>query len=133
MRVSDATVADGVIVGEVDEEVTEEVVVDVVAGEVVVDEVDTEMVHPNIVVVDLISYVTTDTEVTAPSIEPFVHTDYGFSRGSIDRSMLIEYVDQMALRLWQGEVYVSYNSRLFYLFHTHYCFLLFYHFHIRYI
>lgn len=108
------------VVEEVVEEVAAEVDVEVVgvateevvgAGEVagvVVDEVDVEVVQLYAIVVDSVPSVTTDTEVTTPSTNPFVHTDRGFPGGPIDRSVLTKYVGHVALRLWHGEVHVFY-------------------------
>lgn len=116
-----AEVGDEVVTGDVVREVAEEVVGDVgreAAREVVEEvigpgEVDGvvvyEMVQPNIVVDDLVSSVIVDTEVTAPSTYPsFMLTDGGFPGGPVNRSVLIEYADHVALRLWQREVYVFY-------------------------
>lgn len=80
----------------------------VVADEEVVEEVVVEMVQSDVVFVDLIPSVTTDTKVTAHSTEPYVHTDGGFPRGPIDRSLLTKYVNHVAYRLWQREVHVFY-------------------------
>lgn len=77
------------VVGEVGREVAGEVVGEVFG--VVVDEVDTQVVHPDVVVVDLVPFVTADTKVTTYSTEPSMHTGGGFPRGPIDWSMLIEY------------------------------------------
>lgn len=58
------------------------------------------MVQPNADVVNSVSYVTADTDVTTPSTESSVHTAGGFPKGSIDRSVLTKYVDHVVLRLW---------------------------------
>lgn len=61
------------------------------AGEVVgvvVNELDVEVVQSDVVIVDLVSSIIVDTEVTALSIESYVHTYEGFSRGHVDRSVL---------------------------------------------
>lgn len=101
---------DEVVVGEVAVEVVGKIVGEVVgAGEVagvVVDEVDVEVVHSD--VVDSVLFVTTDTDITAPSTEPSVHIDRGFPRGLVDWSVFTEYADHMALRLWKRKVYVFY-------------------------
>lgn len=58
---------------------------------------------------DLTPYATSDAEVTTPALtEPSMNTDEEFSGGPIDRSMLIEYADQVTYRLWQREVYIFY-------------------------
>lgn len=57
------------------------------------------MVQPNVVVVDPVPFVTTDTEVTAPSTEPSMHTDGGFPGGPIDQSVFNEFADHVAYRL----------------------------------
>ncbi|XP_058784748.1 protein MAIN-LIKE 1-like [Vicia villosa] len=44
----------------------------------------------------------TDT-TTGASAEPLVHTNEAFPRGPSDRSVLTEYVDHVAFRIWQGE------------------------------
>ncbi|CAL5192578.1 unnamed protein product [Lathyrus oleraceus] len=80
----------------------------------VANEVTYGVVHPDVVVVDptvqsdvavadSVSSATTDTEIPTYSIEPSVHTDGGFLGGPIDRSVMIEYVDHVAYRLWQGD------------------------------
>lgn len=83
------------------------VVDDAVADEVFVDEVVTTMVQLDVVVADPVQFFTTDTMVTTPSTEPSMHIDGGFP-GPINRSVLTEYTDHVALRVWQGEVYVFY-------------------------
>lgn len=100
-------VADGVA-----NSVVEEVADSVVVVKEVVEETDLEevarVVHSDVDVVDSVSSTTADTEVKAPSTEHFVNIGGGFPGGPIDQSMLTEYVDHVALRLWQGDVYVFY-------------------------
>lgn len=71
---------DEVVTGEVDEKVAEEVAGEVVMEVVgmVVDEMDAEVVQPDVVVVDPNPSISADTQVTAPSTEPSVHIDGGF-------------------------------------------------------
>lgn len=87
---------DVALVDEVVDSVVEDVVDLIVVEEVVEDtgleEVDL-VVQPDVGVAYSVPSVTTDTEVTAPSTEPFVHTDGGFPRELIDRSVITEYVD----------------------------------------
>lgn len=83
-------------VGVADEEVAEKVVNEVA-----------EVVQLD-VVVDPVSTVNADAEVTTPSIEPSVRISGGFSGGPIDRLVLTEYVDHVTYRLCQGDVYVFY-------------------------
>lgn len=66
------------------------------------------VVYPDVDVIDPIPSVIVDTKVTTPSTEPFVHTEGGFLGGPVDRSVLTEYANHMALRLRKREVYVFY-------------------------
>lgn len=66
------------------------------------------MVQPDDDVTHSVSSITADTEVTSTSIDPFMHTDGGFPEGPVEWSMLTDYVDHVALRIWKGEVYVFY-------------------------
>lgn len=71
-------VSDVVVVDGVDDSVVEEVAyLVVVVEDVGLDEV-ARVVQLDADVVDLVSSVTADMEVTAPSTEPFMHTDGGF-------------------------------------------------------
>lgn len=88
------------VVDSVVKEVADPVVVEEVVYEAGLEEV-ARMVQPDADIVDSVSSVTVDTEVTTPSTEPSVHIDGGFPEGSIDRPMLTEYADHMALRLWK--------------------------------
>ncbi|CAL5192836.1 unnamed protein product [Lathyrus oleraceus] len=88
--------ADGVV-DSVVEEVANSVVV--VVEKARLEEV-ARVIQPNVNVIDLVPSVTADTELTVPSIESYVHTDGGFPKGSIDRSVLTEYPHHMG---WQGE------------------------------
>lgn len=64
-----------------DEMVVDETIADeVVQPDVIVAD---SVVQPDVVVSDPVSSAIADTEVTTPSIEPFVHIDRGFSEGSI--------------------------------------------------
>ena len=85
------------------DQVVEEVTYLVVMVEEVVEETSLKevarVVQSYVVVVDSLPSVTADTEVTTPSIESSVYTDGGFPGGPIDRSVLIVYVDHVALRL----------------------------------
>lgn len=55
-----------------------------------------------------------DTNATAPaSMEPSIHTDERFPKGSSDHSVFIGYVDYVTLRLWWGEVYINYVELVF--------------------
>lgn len=63
--------------------------------------------------VALIPHVDDDTHIdtdatTHASIEAFVYSSRAFQGGPIDRSMLMEYADHLACKLWQGEVYIFY-------------------------
>ncbi|CAI8601231.1 unnamed protein product [Vicia faba] len=61
----------------------------------VVDEVET---------VDVEATAIGDTKVTTPALtKPSVHTDSEFIGEPINQSMLTEYADHVAYRLWQGE------------------------------
>lgn len=42
--------------------------------------------------------------ITLVSTNPFIHTGGGVPGGPIDTSFLIGYVDNVAFRLWKGEV-----------------------------
>lgn len=60
-----------------------------ITDEAVVDEVADEVVHPDVVItyvviVDLVPSASVDTEVMTPLTKSSVHTDGGFSGGSID-------------------------------------------------
>lgn len=73
-----------------------------------------EVVQPDAHIVDEVAStnrvptLTTDTKVTTSSKELFMHTDGAFPKGPIDRSVLTEYDDHVACRLWQREVYIFY-------------------------
>lgn len=47
-------------------------------------------------------------KVMTPSIEPSMHTNGAFQEGPIYQSVLIEYVDHVAYRQWQRDVYIFY-------------------------
>lgn len=85
----------------------------------VVVEVADEVVQPDapitdvvvvdeVAVTDSVSSTTTYIEVAAPSTELSVHTNGAFPGGPIDRPMLREYVNHVAYRLRQREVYIFY-------------------------
>lgn len=78
--------------------ITYEMVADEVADEVVQSDVVVVdlVVHPDVVVIYLISFVIADIEVTTPSTEPYVHIDGGLLEGLVDRKLLIEYADHVA-------------------------------------
>lgn len=100
------------VVGGMVDSMVDLVVEEVIDPVVVVEEVGLKevarVVHPYVNVADSVPSVTTDTEVTTPSTEPSVHTDGGFPGGLIDQSVLIEYADHVALRVWQRKTYVFY-------------------------
>lgn len=89
-------------------------VVNKVACEVVQPDspVPGEVVQPDVPIADEVSttnsvhIVTADIEVTTPSTGPSMHTDGAFQGGPIDRSLLTEYADHVAYRLWQEDVYI---------------------------
>lgn len=77
--------------------VADEVANEVVQSDVVVVDL---VVHPDVVVIYLISSVIADIEVTNPSTESYVHIDGGLLEGLVDRKLLIEYADHVAYWLW---------------------------------
>lgn len=79
------------------------------------DEVAYEMVQTDVpvadkvVAIDPVPSATVDKEVTTSALTALsLHTDGEFPGGPIDQSVLTEYLDHVAYRLWQGDVYIFY-------------------------